>query len=173
MPKHTDESETLGGIRDGLSKRMRSVRKATSERTESARKVASDGVAAVGDSNPVVAIKTAGGSVVEGATEAASRGSDAARSAAIRSGALAREGLSSARERIPWDTVMPEVARSSVLSAVESSRALSKDAKRKLTTRAAPVLGELFDRGKDSQAQVLSILQGLLASSEGSAMVNS
>ena len=173
MPKHTDESESPGGIRDGLSKRVRSVRKATSEKTESARQAAGDGAAAVGDSRAFGAIRTVGGSAVEGATEAASRGSDAARSAATRSRALAREGLSSTRERIPWDTVMPEVARSSVLSAVESSRALSKDVKRKITTQAAPALGELLDKGKDSQAQVLSILQGLLAISEGSTLTNS
>jgi len=50
---------------------------------------------------------------------------------------------------------------------------LSKDAKRKITTQAAPALGELFDNGKDSQAQVLSFLQGLLAISEGSALTKS
>ena len=61
----------------------------------------------------------------EVATEAASRGSDAARGAATRSRTLAREGLSSTRERIPWNLVLPDEARNSVLSAVESSRALA------------------------------------------------
>ena len=172
MPKHTDESETPGGLRDGLSKRVRSVKKATSENTESARRVAGDGVAAVGDSRAVGAIRTAGESLVEGAAEVASRGSDAARGTATRSKALARERLSSARERVPWDSVLPEEARRSVLSVVESSRALGADAKRQITTRIAPALGELFDKGKDSQTQILSVLQGLLASSEGSALVN-
>ena len=82
-------------------------------------------------------------------------------------------GLNSAREKIPWEPVLPDDARESLLSAVESSRALSRDAKRQIAKRIAPTLGELLDKGKDSQVQILSILQGLLASSEGAALVNS
>ena len=173
MSEQNDGQRKLRGIGSGVTKRVRSAGEGASKKARSAREAAGDGAAAVGDSRAVGAIKSAGGSVVEGAGWAASRGSDAARGASKRSSALARGGLSSAREKIPWDSVLPEEARNSVLSAVESSRALSADAKRKITNRAAPVLSELFDKGKDSQAQILSILQGLLASSEGSVLVNS
>lgn len=88
-------------------------------------------------------------------------------------GSVAAERMrSAAKESVPWDSALPEEARSSVLSVVESSRALSADAKRKITTRVAPALDELFDKGKDSRTQILSVFQGLLASSEGSALVN-
>ena len=173
MSEQNDGQRKLRDIGSGVTKRVRSAGEGASKKARSAREAAGDGAAAVGESRAVGAIKSAGGSVVEGAGGAASRGSDAARGAAKRSSALAREGLSSTREKIPWDSVLPEEARNSVLSVVESSRALSADAKRKLTTRAAPVLSELFDKGKDSQAQILSILQGLLASQEGSVLLNS
>ena len=173
MPKHAGESETPGEIPDGLVKRVRAAKRATSEKTKSARDTVVGSAAAVGDSRAVYAIKSTGGTVVEGAANAATRGADAGRGAVTRSKTLAREGLSSAREKVPWNKVLPEEARNSVLSAVESSRVLSADAKRKITARIGPVLSELFDKGKDSQAQILSILQGLLATSEGSALINS
>ena len=71
---------------------------------------------------------------------------------------MVTERIDLTREKLSWDSVLPEEVRKSGLSAVESSRALSADAKRKVTTRAAPILSELFDKGKDSQAQILSIL---------------
>ena len=172
MPEPNDGQRKCHNIGSGVAERMRSAGKGVSEKARSARETAVERAAAVGDSRAVGAIRTAGGSLVEGAAEVASRGSDAARGTATRSNAFVREGLSSTRERIPWDRVLPEEARNSVLSAVESSRALSADAKRKVTTRVSPALGELFDKGKDYQGQILSVLQGLLASSEGSALVN-
>ena len=36
------------------------------------------------------------------------------------------EGIDLTRERIPWNSVLPDDARTSLLSAVDSSRALSK-----------------------------------------------
>ncbi|MYE54481.1 MAG: hypothetical protein F4X34_04705 [Chloroflexi bacterium] len=155
-----------------MAKRVRAAKKATSERTKSTRDTMAGSAAAVGDSRVIDAIRSAGGTVVEGAAKVASRGSAAGNGAATRSRTIAREGLSSTREKMSWDSVLPEEARNSVLSAVESSRALSADAKWKIMARVGPVLGELFDKGKDSQAQILSILQGLLATSEGSALIN-
>lgn len=161
------------GIRDGSVKRVRSVKRVTPEQIKSARDTVVGSAAAVADSRAVDAIRSAGGTVVEGATESASRAADAGRGAATQSRTLAREGLSSTREKVLWDSVLPEEARNNLLSAVKSSRVLSAGAKRNITTQVAPALGELFDTEVDCQAQIPSILQGLLASSEGSALVNS
>ena len=173
MPKSSDRRRRLGEMRDGVSRRVHSAREATTEKAKSARDATAGSARSIAESNAVEAIRSAGGSIVEGAGEAAEHGSDITRGTVARGKEAVGEGLSSAREKIPWETVLPDDARESLLSAVESSRALSRSTKRQITKRIAPALGEMFDRGKDSQAQILSILQGLLASSEGSALINS
>ena len=173
MPKSSDRRRKLGSMRDGISRRVRSAREATTERVSSARDATVGSAKSIAASNAVEAIRTTSESAAERAEQVASHGSDIVRGAATRSRKLAREGLSSAKESIPWDFVLPDDARTNLLTAVESSRALSTDAKRKITSHVAPALAELFDKGMDSQAQIMSILQGLLASSEGAALVNS
>ena len=160
MTKRSDSRRKLGRVRDGVTSRVRSASEAASERASSVRDAATGSARSIGESNAVESIRTTSRSAVERAGEAASRGSDIARGVATLGKDVVGEGLSSARERIPWDSVLPEEARNSVLSAIESSQALSADAKRNITTRAAPLLSELFDKGKNSQAQILSILKG-------------
>ena len=173
MTKRSDGRRKLGRVRDGVTSRVRSASEAASERASSVRDAATGSARSIAESNAVEAIRTKGGSAAERAGEVASRGSDIARDTATRGNELLGEGLSSARERIPWEPVLPDDALERVLSAVDSSRALSRGTKRQITERIASALGELFDKGQDSQAQILSILQGLLASSEGSVLINS
>ena len=173
MSKSSDRRRKLDEVRDGVARRARSAREATTEKAKLARDATAGSAKTIAESNAVEAIKTTSGSAAERTGEVASRGSDIARAAATRGKDVVGEGLSSARDRIPWEPVLPDDARESLLSAVESSRALSRSTKRQITKRIAPALGEMFDKGKDSQAQIMSILQGLLASSEGSALVNS
>ena len=116
---------------------------------------------------------TASRSAAEQAGRIGAHTAEIARRTAEQGRQMVNERIDLTGGKLPWDSVLPEEARKSGLSAVESSRALSVDAKRKITTSAVAVLSDLFDKGMDSQAQILSILQGLLASSEGSALVNS
>lgn len=143
------------------------MRKASSEKATWTRGATVDGARSVGESSAVNGARTASRSRI------GAQGAEVARHTAEQSRQRVVEGIDLTRERIPWNSVLPDDARTSLLSAVESPRALSKDAKRKITTQAAPALGELFDKGKDSQAQVLSFLRGLLAISEGSALTKS
>ena len=148
------------------------MRKASSEKATSARDATVDGARSVGESGAVDGVRTASRSAVKRAGRIGAQSAEVARHTAERSRRRVVEGIDLTRERIPWDMVLPDDARTSLLSAVDSSRALSEDAKRQITKRVSPALGELFDKGKDSRAQVLSFLQGLLASAEGSALVN-
>ena len=173
MSKSSDRRRKLGEVRDGVTRRVRSATEATTEKARSARDATAGSAKTIAESNAVEAIRSTSGSVTERAGEAASYGSDIARGAAARSKDVVGDGLRSARERIPWEPVLPGDARENLLSAVESSCTLSRSTKRQITKRIGPALGEMFDRGKDSQAQILSILQGLLASSDGSALTNS
>ena len=173
MSKSSDRRRKLGEVRDGVTRRVRSATEATTEKARSARDATAGSAKTIAESNAVEAIRSTSGSVTERAGEAASYGSDIARGAAARSKDVVGDGLRSARERIPWEPVLPGDARENLLSAVESSCTLSRSTKRQITKRITPALGELFCKRKDSQAQIMSILQGLLASSEGSALVNS
>ena len=78
MSEQNDGQRKLRGIGSGVTKRVRSAGEGASKKARSAREAAGEGAAAVGGSRSVGAIKSAGGSVVEGAGGAASRGSDAA-----------------------------------------------------------------------------------------------
>ena len=120
MPRSTGEPQDPGGIRDGLTRRVRSAKKATSEKTRSARDAALDGVAAVGDSKAVGVIRSTEGTVAEGTSGAASRGSVMVRSAAARGKNVVGGGLHSAKGRILWETVLPDDALETLQSAVES-----------------------------------------------------
>ena len=149
------------------------MRRASSGKATSARDATVDGARSVGESGAVDGVRTASQSAVERAGRFGAQGAEIARHTAEQSRQRVVEGIDLTRERIPWDSVSSAAARTSLLSAVDSSRALSKDAKRQITKQISPALGGLLDKGKDSQAQVLSILQGLLAISEGSELTNS
>lgn len=173
MPETSGNRRRLGRLKSEVAEKVRSARKASTEKSRAARDLAVGGARSVGGSGAVHGVRMARRSAVERAGRIGAQGAEIARYTAEQSRQRVVEGIDLTRERIPWDSVLPDDARISLLSAVDSSRALSKDAKRQITKRISPALGELFDKGKDSQAQVLSILQGLLASSEGSTLVNS
>ena len=173
MSETSGNRRRLGRLRSEVAEKARSARRASSEKSRSARDAVVDGVRSVGESGAVDEARMASRSAVERAGRVGAQGADIARYTAEQSRQKVVEGIDLTRERIPWDMVLPDDARTSLLSAVDSSRELSKDAKRQITKQISPALGGLFDKGKDSQAQVLSIMQGLLASSEGSTLVNS
>ena len=172
MPKASGKRRKLGNIRSGVTKSMLSAKTSTSQKARSARNTTVDSARAAVESNAVTGVRSASGSAAKRAGELASQGTSMARDATRRGKKLASEGLDSARDRIPWDSVLPDDARSNLLSAVESSRALSRDAKRKMSTGIAPALSELLGRGMDSQAQIFSILQTSLAIPESSYLLN-
>ncbi len=147
MPKPSGKRRKLGNIRSGVTKRMLSAKTSTSPKARSARNTTVDSARAAVESNAVTGVRNASGSVAKRAGELASQGTGMARDAATRGKKLASEGLDSARDSIPWDSVLPDDARSNLLSVVESSRSLSRDAKRKMSTGIAPALSDLHGRG--------------------------
>ena len=172
MPKPHNKERRLSSVKESVRKGISSAGDAASDKARSARDATVDGVNAVAESSPVQGLASAGGSAAQIARDVVSHGSEYAGDATARSKRLAGEGICSAKERVPWGSVMPDEAQDKFVSAIESTKTLSGSAKRKIIVQLTPRLETLFRKGMDSQAQILSILQTSLAIPEASHMLN-
>ena len=172
MPEPSNKRRKLSSIRISVSKGVDSTRTAASDKAQSARAATVQGVKSIADSRPGKGLSSVGDIAAQRAKDMASQSSEIARNGATHGMRLAGDGIDSAKERVPWDMVLPDDARSSLISALEASKTLSGNAKQKMTAQMAPGLDTLFKKGIASQSQILPILQGWLASPDASNMLN-
>ena len=166
MAEQSNEKRRLGSIKKAASKSVGSAKAAASGKAGSVRDATVQGTRMIVDSRAAQGLSSAGGSVSRRARDAASEGSELAGTAVARGGDGVKSGVGLIKEKVPWDSVVPDDARSKLLAALNSTKTLSGDAKQRMTEQVAPVLSALTGKGMVSQAQMLSILQGWLASPE-------
>ena len=172
MPRPHNKKRQLSSVKNSVRKGISSAGDAASEKARSARDATVDGVKAVAESSPAQSLASAGGSAAQITRDVASHGSEIAGDAAARGRRFAGEGIGSAKERVPWGSVVPDEAREKLFSAIQSSKTLNGRARRKMTDQLAPAVDTLFKKGMDSQAQIFSILQTSLAIPEASYLLN-
>lgn len=172
MAEQSNEKRRLGSIKKAASKSVDSAKAAASGKASSVRNATVQGTRTIVDSRAAQGLSSAGGSVSRRAKDAASQGSELAGTTVARGGDRVRSSVGLIKEKVPWDSVVPDDARSNLLAALNSTKTLSEDARQRMTVQVAPALSALVGKGMASQAQILSILQGWLASPDASRMLN-
>ncbi len=172
MVEQSNEKRRLGSIRKAATKGVDAAKDAASGKARSVRNATVQGTRTIADSRAAQGLSSAGGSASRRAKDSASKGSELAGTAVARGGDKVRSSVSLIKEKVPWDSVVPDDARSNLLAALNSTKTLSEDARQRMTEQVAPALSALFVKGMASQAQILSILQGWLASPDASRMLN-
>lgn len=172
MSEQSNRKRTLDAVKRAVSSSADSAKDAASDKARSARDATVQGAKTVADSRTAQGLASAGDSVVRRAKDVAAQGSELAGTAVSRGGDRARSAIGCARERIAWETVLPDDARGDLLTALQSSKALSAGARQRMTEQMTPALSVLVSKDIASQAQILSILQGWLASPGASRMLN-
>ena len=172
MSEQFNRKRRLEAVRRAVANSADSARDATSGKARSARDATVQGTRTVANSRAAQRLSSAGDSVAQRAKDVAAQSSEIAGNATARGRERARNTVGSARERIPWDSVLPDDARGNLLSALNSTRTLSAGARQRLTEQMTPALSALSSKGMASQAQILSVLQGLLASPDASRVLN-
>ena len=161
MPDSINRKRMLQSVKASARKGIFSAGDAASEKARSDRDATMDGVKAVAESSQAQDLASASGSAAR-----------IARDTAARARRFAGEGIGSAKERVPWGSVVPDEARDKLVSAIQTSKTLSGGAKRKMIAQLTPRLETLFRKGLGSQAQIFSILQTSLAIPEASYLLN-
>ncbi len=172
MSEQSSNKRRLGAVKRAVSNSADSAKDAASDKARSARDATVQGTRTVANSRAAQRLSAAGDSVVRKTKDVAVQSSELAGSAAAHGRAGARSGVDIARERVPWDSVLPDDARSNLLTALNSTRTLSAGARHRMTEQLTPALSALFSKGMASQAQILSVLQGWLTSPDASRMLN-
>ena len=172
MAEQSNERRRLGSIKKAASKSVDSAKAAASGKARSVGNATVQGTRTIADSRAAQGLSSAGGSVSRRAKDAASQGSELAGTAVARGGDRVRSSVGLMKEKVPWDSVVPDDARSNLLAALNSTKTLSEDARQRMTEQVAPALTALVGKGMAPQAQILSILQGWLASPDASRMLN-
>ena len=172
MSEKTDRERRIDAVRRTVTKGVISAKDVASDNARSARDATVQGAKTVADSRTAQGLASAGDSVARRAKDVAAQGSELAGTAVSRGSVRARSAVGSARERIPWETVLPDDARSNLLTALKSTRTLSSGARRRMTEQMTPALSALVSKDISSQTQILSILHGWLASPDASRMLN-
>ena len=171
MPK--DKRRFKSVFRD-FTQGAKSAGKATAQSAKTTGVVASQRAKSIGETT-MQGVKAAG--------DTAAQKSEAAKDAVTQSvksvGDVATQGaraagvkVGPARQRVPWDSVLPEQARNSLAATIESSKSLSGSAKRKLIAQMGPALGRLSTDDKSVQAQAFAIIQSSLSSPQISREIN-
>ena len=161
MPDSINRKRMLQSVKASARKGIFSAGDAASEKARSDRDATMDGVKAVAESSQAQDLASASGSAAR-----------IARDTAARARRFAGEGIGSAKERVPWGSVVPDEARDKLVTAIQTSKTLSGGAKRKMIAQLTPRLETLFRKGLGSQAQIFSILQTSLAIPEASYLLN-
>ena len=183
MPNFSKKRIDLKAVGDSVSKRAEAARDAATEAAKSARdtttEIARSAVDStvqrantVRDSEVVQGVRSAGNATVEGARDAVARGGEAAGNAAAQGSRVVGEGVASVSQRLAWDSIKPDDIQRSLSSSIESSKALSASARRRLTARIGPTLESLSQKGLVSREEAFALVQGILASPEASRTLN-
>lgn len=172
MSEQSNRKRSLDAVKRAVSNSADSARDAASDKARSARDATVQSTRTIANSRAAQRLSSAGDSVARRAKDVAVQGSELAGTAATRGRDKARSSVGIAKERVPWDSVLPGDARSNLLTALNSTRTLSSGARQRMTEQMTPALSALFSKGMASQAQILSILQGWLASPDASSMLN-
>ena len=157
----TQSAKTVG---DAAAQKARAVGKTTTQ-----------GAKAVGDA-AAQSSEVAKGVVTQRARavgDSATRANRVAGSAANQGMRVVGDGVGAIRQRVPWDSVLPEQIRDNLADAIESSKTLSGSSKRKLIAQLGPALDELSQNGLIGQTQAFTIIQGIMASDQISRTINS
>lgn len=172
MSGQSSSKRRLEAVRRAVSNSADSAKDAASDKARSARDATVQGSRTIANSRAAQRLSAAGDSVARRTKDVAVQSSQLAGTAAAHGRDKARSTVDPARERIPWDSVLPDDARSNLLTALNSTRTLSAGARQRMIEKMTPALSAPFSKGMASQAQILSVIQGLLASPGASSMLN-
>ena len=155
-------------------RRFKSAFRDISQGAKSAGRTTARSVKTAGETT-VQGVKAAGDAAVQSsevAKDAVSRRAESIGDAAKQGVRVAGDRIDAARQRVPWDSVLPEQIRDNLTDAIESSKTLSGSAKQKLIAQLGPALDSLSKDGVICQAQAFAIIQGLMANPQISRELN-
>lgn len=172
MPEQSNRKKRLHTVRKAASKGLNSTRAAASDKARSARDATIKGARTITDSRASQSLSSTGEGIARKTKDVADQGSELATTTVTRGSDKLRSIAGSTKERVPWESALPDDVRNNLLSALNSTKSLSAGARQRMTEQMTPALSALFTKGMGSQSQVLSILQGWLASPDASRMLN-
>ena len=132
MSEQSSRKRRLDAVRRAVSNSADSAKDAASDKARSARDATVQGTRTIANSRAAQRLSSAGDSVAGMAKDVAVQGSELAGTAAARGSAGARSGVGIAKERVPWDSVLPDDAGNNLLTALNSTRALSSGARQSM-----------------------------------------
>lgn len=159
----TKRKDRLKSVVEDLSQSMKSAGEAAAQSAKSAGEAAAERAKAAGESARQ-GMRVAG--------DAANRATESARSATSQSIRTVGDSAGAVSQRVPWNSVLPDPARRTLVASIESSRELSASAKRNLIAQVGPAFDRLPANGTSAQVQTLSVIQGLMASDQISRAIN-
>ena len=152
MSEKPDRKRRIDAVRRTVTKGVGSTKDVVADNARSARDATAQGAKIVSDSRTAQGVASAGDSVARRAKDVASQGSELAGTAVSRGSDRARSAVGSAREKVPWDSVLSDDARGNLLTALKSTRTLSAGARWRMTEQMSPALSALVSNGMASQA---------------------
>ena len=163
-----DFTQNAKSVGNTVAQSVKATGDVTVDTAKSARETATRGVNSAGD-----AIIQGTEAARETVTESTRSAGDVITQAAKAVGSATAHGMKTTgdsvrvvRPGIPWKSVTPEQMRRSIAASIESSKSLSRSAKRRLVAQIGQAFGSVSQDGLIGQTQAFIIIQGILASDQ-------